>query len=153
MKSVLIIGGNSDIGFGAAKFFAKKGYEIHLASRNIVELNIKKKVIHENYNSKCIVTQLDISKEESLKDFFTNNTNAPNIIITAAGYLEKQEINYKKIIGSNYLYLVGFIELAIKKYSDQKNLDTIIGISSVAGERGKKKIIYMDPRRLHLAII
>ena len=153
MKSVLIIGGNSDIGFGAAKFFAKKGYDIHLASRNIVELNIKKKEIHNNYDSKCTITQLDISKKESLDDFFTNNVNAPNIIITAAGYLEKEEINFKKIVGDNYLYLVEFIELAIKKYNGQKNFNTIIGISSVAGERGKKKITYMGLQRLHITII
>ena len=43
MNSILIIGGNSDIGFATAKIFAKNKYDIHLASRNINQLNIKKK--------------------------------------------------------------------------------------------------------------
>jgi decaprenylphospho-beta-D-erythro-pentofuranosid-2-ulose 2-reductase len=137
MKSVLIIGGNSDIGFSTAKFFAKNGYDIHLASRNISELDKKKKKIEEKYNSNCLISMLDISSKESIKNFFINNTTSPNVIITAAGYLEIEETDYKKIIGNNYLYLVEFIELAIKNYLDQKNLNSIIGISSVAGERGK----------------
>ena len=32
-----------------------------------------------------------------------------------------------------------FIEKSLIKYKTQKKLDTIIGISSVAGDRGKKK--------------
>ena len=42
MSSILIIGGNSEIGFATAKIFAKNKYDIHLASRNIDQLNIKK---------------------------------------------------------------------------------------------------------------
>ena len=43
MSSILIIGGNSEIGYATAKVFAKNRYNIHLASRNISELQIKKK--------------------------------------------------------------------------------------------------------------
>ena len=38
MSSILIIGGNSEIGFATAKIFAKNKYDIHLASRNIDQL-------------------------------------------------------------------------------------------------------------------
>ena len=37
MNSILIIGGNSDIGFATAKTFAKNKYNIHLASRYLNE--------------------------------------------------------------------------------------------------------------------
>ena len=38
MGSILVIGGNSDIGYATAKVFAQNQYRIHLASRNISQL-------------------------------------------------------------------------------------------------------------------
>ena len=35
MGSILVIGGNSDIGYSTAKMFAQNEYNIHLVSRNI----------------------------------------------------------------------------------------------------------------------
>ena len=43
MNSILVIGGNSDIGYATAKVFAQNKYNIHLASRDITNLEIKKK--------------------------------------------------------------------------------------------------------------
>ena len=43
MSSILVIGGNSDIGYATAKVFAQNKYNIYLASRNISQLEIKKK--------------------------------------------------------------------------------------------------------------
>ena len=43
MSSILVIGGNSDIGYATAKVFAQNRYNVHLVSRNISELEIKKK--------------------------------------------------------------------------------------------------------------
>ena len=63
MSSILIIGGNSDIGFATAKVFAKNEYDIHLASRNIDQLNIKKNEIESLFKVKCnsCHTQLALS--------------------------------------------------------------------------------------------
>ena len=47
MKSLLIIGGNSDIGFELAKKFAQDDYKIILASKNIENLKIKKKILNK----------------------------------------------------------------------------------------------------------
>ena len=59
MSSILIIGGNSDIGFATAKIFAKNKYDIHLASRNIDQLNIKKYEIESLFKVKCKRTTTD----------------------------------------------------------------------------------------------
>ena len=47
MKSILVIGGNSDIGFAISKEFTKDAFKIILASRNISELYEKKKNIRK----------------------------------------------------------------------------------------------------------
>ena len=44
MKKVLIIGGNSDIGFSLGCQFVKSNFKLILASRNLIELQIKKKL-------------------------------------------------------------------------------------------------------------
>ena len=50
MKWMLIIGGNSDIGFELSKRFAGKNFNIYLASKNISQLKFKKKYLEKNFN-------------------------------------------------------------------------------------------------------
>ncbi len=139
MNSILIIGGNSDIGYATAKIFAQNQCNIHLVSRNTSQLEIKKKEINNLYKVDCKITSLDILSEESVTNFFNENIESPDIILIAVGYMETIEKNYEKITGINYVFPVAFIEKSITKYKTQKKLNTIIGISSVAGDRGKKK--------------
>ncbi len=139
MKSVLVIGGNSDIGFAIARAFAENNYDINLASRNTESLEKKKKILEENYKSKCHITNFDILDHPKFEEFFKKNSICPDVLVIACGYLEIEEKNFSKIINTNYLSPLIFIEKFIKFYEDQKKNYSIIGISSVAGERGKKK--------------
>ena len=139
MGTILVIGGNSDIGYATAKVFAQNKYNIHLVSRNTSQLEIKKKEIESFYKVKCKITFLDILNEENVNNFFNENSVSPNIILIAVGLAELNEKNYKRIAYTNYVFPMVFIEKSLIKYKTQKKLDTIIGISSVAGDRGKKK--------------
>ena len=60
MSSILVIGGNSDIGYATAKVFAQNRYNVHLVSRNISELEIKKKEIESLYKVDCKITSTNI---------------------------------------------------------------------------------------------
>ena len=139
MDSILVIGGNSDIGYATAKVFAKNKYNIHLVSRIISQLEIKKKEIENLYGVNCKITSLDILNEENVNNFFNENLESPSIILIAVGHTEIDEKNYEKIASINYVSPMVFIEKSLIKYKTQKKLDTIIGISSVAGDRGKKR--------------
>ena len=140
MSSVLIIGGNSDIGYATSKVFAKNKYNIHLASRNVPDLQIKKSEIEQLYNVDCEISFLDIENEESVDFFLNNNPKSPNIILLAAGLLKTKSADDNKILNVNYSSQVGFVEKTIKYYRNQYKLDAIIGISSVAGDRKKKNL-------------
>ena len=140
MSSILIIGGNSDIGYATSKVFAQNRYSIHLASRDTTNLEIKKKEIESFYNVECKISSLDIENKENINHFFNENSESPNIILIAAGLLGTESTNNDQILNVNYLSPVTFIEKSIIKYKAQKKLDTIIGISSVAGDRGRKNI-------------
>ena len=139
MNSILVIGGNSDIGYATAKVFVQNKYNIHLVSRNISQLEIKKKEIEDLYKVECKITSLDILRKENVNRYFDEHLESPTIILIAAGYMEVDEKNDEKIASINYLSPVTFIEKSLVKYKTQKKLNTIIGISSIAGDRGKKK--------------
>jgi len=139
MSSILVIGGNSDIGYATAKVFAQNKYNIHLVSRNISELEIKKKEIESLYKVDCKITSINILNEENVNNFFSENLESPEIILITVGFMEVDEKNYEKIASINYVSPMLFIEKSLTKYKTQKKLNTIIGISSVAGDRGKKK--------------
>ena len=140
MSSILIIGGNSDIGYATSKVFAQNRYNIHLASRNIANLEIKKNEIGHLYNVDCKISFLDIENKESINFFLNNNPKSPNIILLAAGLLETKSTNNDQILNVNYLSQVNFIEKSMLQYKNQNELNTIIGISSVAGDRGRKNL-------------
>ena len=139
MSSILVIGGNSDIGYATAKVFAQNKYNVHLVSRNTSQLELKKKEIENLYKVACKITSLDILNKENVNNFFNEYLESPTIILIAVGYMEVDEKNYEQIANINYLSPMTFIEKSLIKYKTQKKLDTIIGISSVAGDRGKKK--------------
>ena len=139
MSWLLLIGGNSEIGFATAKIFASNGYNIHLASRNMEQLNLKKEIIKKSFNVECEVSNLDLFNLDSIKNFVNQNQINPKVIMIAAGFLENPEKSYEKIIKINYLNLIEIIENLILKNLDKNILSSIIGISSIAGEKGKKK--------------
>ena len=139
MSWLLLIGGNSEIGFATAKIFASNGYNIHLASRNMEQLNLKKETIKKSFNVECEVSNLDLFNLDSIKNFVNQNQINPKVIMIAAGFLENPEKSYEKIIKINYLNLIEIIENLILKNLDKNILSSIIGISSIAGEKGKKK--------------
>ena len=138
MSLILVIGGNSDIGYASAKIFAKNKYDVHLVSRNIEQLNINKKEIVNLYNVKCKITCMDLLEQDQINSFFKENTVSPEVILIASGFLQPEEKKIENIVRINYLAPLEFIEKSLDKYQSQEILKTVIGISSVAGERGKK---------------
>lgn len=74
MRTIIITGANSGLGFETAKKIAKhKDYEIILACRNIDKANnAKKKIISETNNNNIIVMEIDTSSLESVRNFVEN---------------------------------------------------------------------------------
>lgn len=74
MRTIIITGANSGLGFETAKKIAKnKDYEIILACRNIDKANkAKKEIISETNNNNIIVMEIDTSSLESVRNFATD---------------------------------------------------------------------------------
>lgn len=145
-KCLLILGAKSDIALRTAYLFAERGYNIILSSRNSNELKKTSEEINKLYKIKCYLMEFDILEYEKYEKFFDNLPVMPNVLLCAAGKLEtsnsKRLINsksVKEIIDTNYTANVIFIENFVQKFV-MKNINnsfSIIGISSVAGDRGR----------------
>lgn len=138
----LIIGANSDIAKATALKYLIEYPEGHLllASRNIIELNDF--VTVNKIESRATIFFYDISPTTNNKIFINNLICKPNWIMYAAGVLVNNEdaFNNKSIWEINsFVNFTGAVSILNELISDNNPfLNRIIGITSIAGLRGRK---------------
>lgn len=143
MSYVLIIGAKSDIAKATAREYAQEGYDLYLAAREADELREFAQDVTLRTQRVVKIVELDILDYASHKSFYDNLIEKPLGVITAVGYLGKQELAQKdfteaqKIIDTNYTGVVSLLNIVADDFEAQKR-GFIIGISSVAGDRGRK---------------
>ncbi len=143
MSYVLIIGAKSDIAQAIAKKYAENGYNLYLAARQASELETfaKDLAIRANQTVQCL--ELDILDTASHPVFYNALPEKPEGVITAVGYLGSQDQaqtdfnEAQKIINTNYTGVVSLLNLIAEDF-EQRKFGFIVGISSVAGDRGRK---------------
>ena len=142
MMTVLIIGGKSDIGKAIAYRFAKEGFNIQLAARNSYLLKKEKKDLEIRYGIKVTCHEFNGLDLDSYEKFIQSLDNLPTIVISAIGYLgeqKKSEQNLKETLltlRTNFESVATILGLFANQF-EKRGFGTIIGISSVAGDRGR----------------
>lgn len=143
-KYCLILGSSSEIGIALAYQFAARGYHIILASRNIDDNQLKLQndiAIRNNVTVQTVKFNGTAYAQHPL--FWESLTQIPDIVIAVFGYLGNQTVamqNFDEaytIMSSNYIGQVSLIN-SFLPYVRGKKEACIIGISSVAGDRGRK---------------
>lgn len=141
--NVLILGANSDISMAVAKEFAiKYGANIQLASRNLEQLKISAADLSIRNNIECEAYLFDAEDTDSHSDFYRNLKYQPDVVIVAFGLLGEQadlENDAKaaqQVLMVNFNGAISILEIVAKDFEQRKS-GTIIGISSVAGDRGR----------------
>ncbi|MCP4475227.1 MAG: SDR family oxidoreductase [Gammaproteobacteria bacterium] len=143
--TTLIIGANSDIAHALIKALAKKlGHnDFILASRNKENLARLAKDVQTRFAATVSTHYLDVTDFSSHQQFVDNLIELPDCIIYAAGYLGEQQTQQSdfseamKAINTNYSGAVSLIERLVEKMIAADSVGTVVGISSVAGERGR----------------
>ena len=143
MSYVLIIGAKSDIAKATARMYAKNGYDIYLAARNVDALeDFSNDIITRTQRSVKLV-ELDILDYKSHQDFYDQLEEKPLGVISAIGYLgdqKKAQSDVKEvqhIIETNYTGVVSLFNLIANDFEKRRS-GFMVGISSVAGDRGRK---------------
>ena len=126
-KTILILGANSDMAKAIANTFSKNGCNLILAVRN-----------PKNENE-IAFDAIDFDTHEA---FVKNLKVIPDVVVAAFGVLiegdesfndPKASLNSTLVNYSSVVSIIGYLAEAMKKHGK----GTIIGISSVAGERGR----------------
>lgn len=143
MKTVLLLGATSDIGQALAEKFAKEGYGILLAGRNTTHMKDIASDIKIRFDAAVDYYKFDALDYASHQQFYNELPGIPDVTICIFGYLgdqEKAENEWeecRKILDTNYTAAVSILNLVANSYTENVE-GTIVGISSVAGDRGRQ---------------
>lgn len=141
-KTVLILGANSDVAKKCILQYLKKGFSIIASSRNLDSLE---RFVKENNidSSRITLNYFDASDFSSHQKFYDDLPIKPSIVIYAAGFLVKNQkalhdfTSAKQMMEVNYMGAVSILNI-ISMDKINRNLERIIGLSSLSGVRGRK---------------
>ena len=143
MNFILIIGAKSDTAKALARVYAKHGYGLYLAARNSNELEDFANDLRIRYSATAKCIDLDILDFASHNSFYDSLENKPSGVITTVGYLGEQskaECEFdeaQQIINTNYTGVVSLLNIIANNF-EKRGSGFIVGLSSVAGDRGRK---------------
>ncbi len=143
MNYILIIGAKSDIAKAVAKKYAKHGYNLYLAARKSSELEEFANDINIRTEKDVKCVELDILDYKSHEAFYNALEEKPLGVILAVGYFgeqDKAQSDFKEaktIIDTNYTGVVSLLNIIANDF-EKRESGFIVGISSVAGDRGRK---------------
>ena len=141
-KTVLIIGAKSDIAIAVAYKFASEGWNLQLTARNSAELEVIVNDIKIRHEIKVSVYEFDILNFDTFDMTINSLDCLPQTVICTVGLLgnqandEKNLLNSTLIMKTNYLGPSLFLG-QIANHFENRGFGSIIGISSVAGDRGR----------------
>jgi decaprenylphospho-beta-D-erythro-pentofuranosid-2-ulose 2-reductase len=139
---ILILGARSDIGMAVAHKFAALGYPIQLAARNVGTLGAEKTNIELRYRVQVSLHEFDALATKMHEDFVVELPELPETAICAVGLLGSQLENEHNITAtiqvmrSNYEGPASILSVLANHFAE-RGTGTLVGISSVAGERGR----------------
>ena len=144
MEYILIIGAKSELAKNIADIYASKGYSLYLAGRDIQSLSKFSDTLISNYGISVKLINLDLNHFDTHKIFLKELEVLPLGIVSATGYYPNQSRaqvennDMLKSITSNFTGPVSIINYLVEEMKRVKK-GFVIGISSVSGERGRKK--------------
>lgn len=143
MPTVLILGAGSDMAIAIARQFAAHHYDIQLAARKAENIQPLAQDLQIRYQVKASAHAFDATNFNSHAAFYAALPAKPDITICVFGYLGNQEQaqsswqEAERIIQTNYTGAVSILNIVADDYATRAQ-GTIVGISSVAGERGRQ---------------
>lgn len=139
---VVILGARSDIGRAIARRYAESGCAIVLAARHANTLEADRTDIEIRYRVPVSLAEFDVTDANPDRFFATLNAT-PGTVVMVAGLLGVQTAAETgdglsaEIMQTNYTGPARFL-LAAARVMEPRGGGCIIGISSVAGDRGRR---------------
>jgi decaprenylphospho-beta-D-erythro-pentofuranosid-2-ulose 2-reductase len=155
---LLILGANSDVAYATAGIFAAQAKtDLLLASRDLELLAKKAKDLEIRYGVKAQAMGFDAADPGTHKNFYELLDPKPDGVVVAFGYLGDQGraqndfAEAQKIIQTNFVGAVSILEIIAADFQ-RRGKGFIIGIGSVAGERGRQSNYFYGAAKGALSI-
>jgi decaprenylphospho-beta-D-erythro-pentofuranosid-2-ulose 2-reductase len=142
-KNALILGATSDMALALARKFASEGFSITLAARNVARLKATQADLQIRHRVPVDVVRFDAKEVNNHKEFYSSLRVPPDVVICVFGLLgdqikaQTEWSSCEEILLSNYVGAVSILNIVANNMEARKD-GVIIGISSVAGERGRQ---------------
>ena len=139
---VLILGARSDIGQAIARTFAAEGHPIQLAARNSETLEAVRADMELRHNVAVTSHEFDALAMETHEGFVTALTDLPEVAVSVVGYMGEQNENERDLEVAACVMRSNFegpasILAALANAFETRGSGTLVGVSSVAGDRGR----------------
>ena len=138
---VVVLGARSDIGRAIAKRYAQAGCSLVLAARDAERLAADRADLETRYQVVVRTAEFDLNHTNPDR-FFDDVGEPPGTIVMVAGMLgeqsrsEAEDAEAALVMQTNYTGPARFLLAGVRAMKHQTD-GCIIGISSVAGERGR----------------
>jgi decaprenylphospho-beta-D-erythro-pentofuranosid-2-ulose 2-reductase len=140
--TALILGATSDIAIALANQLSLEGYHLQLAARDEARLNVMKSDLEIRNKISVTTLPFDALDFKSHYQFYHHLTTKPDIAILVFGYLGDHSKSIEdwneaeRILNTNYVGAVSILNVVANDFANRKT-GLIVGISSVAGDRGR----------------
>ncbi len=142
MKTVLILGANSDVAKEAMQLWIEKGYQVIAASRTLT--GIDEFIAARKIPTDRVITRyFDATAFADHAAFYAGLPAKPNIVLYAAGFQVTNDqalVDWpgtNRMVNTHYAGAVSILNLVVMD-GGNPNLERIIGLSSLSGVRGRK---------------
>ena len=144
-KWVLLLGATSAIARATAAAFAQRGYALYLAGRDMAELDRDARDLALRYGIETKYGRFDAQQLDTHPEFFAEVLRAVGGlegVVSAVGYLGDQTAarhfpQAAHVIHANFTGPASLLALSAD-HLEQQGKGFIVGISSVAGDRGRQ---------------
>jgi decaprenylphospho-beta-D-erythro-pentofuranosid-2-ulose 2-reductase len=143
MSNLLVLGATSDVAQALAHRFAAHGFNIVLAARETDRLASVMSDLEIRYNVQVHTVEFNALNYDDHVRFYDDLPEKPDVVACVFGYLGSQDVaqadfrEAEKIIDTNYTGAVSVLNLVANDFEKRRS-GSIIGISSVAGDRGRQ---------------
>lgn len=144
---VLILGATSDIAQAIAHQHAEKGDTLILTGRKLGKLKPIQSDLTIRYHPSIYIQSFDAVATSQHQSFYHDLPSSPDIVYCVFGYLHEQKEAEKnwpvahQMLQVNYVGAASILHYVAQDF-EQRQHGTIVGISSVAGDRGRGSNYY-----------
>jgi decaprenylphospho-beta-D-erythro-pentofuranosid-2-ulose 2-reductase len=141
--NTLILGATSEVALALADQLAAKSVNLILAARQVEKLNPVKSDLTIRFSTTVTVAEFDAARPNTHADFYVSLNPKPDAVICVFGFLgdqEKAQADWEeceRILVANYVGAVSILNVIANDFESRRQ-GVIVGVSSVAGERGRQ---------------